>query len=307
MSVGRISGFGVFAMALLVASAQPARANMCDLTLAGSSCGPTGVGWDNTPINSPSGQPFASNAIFQQVDPQPTGTGYIDSFLRIQHSPTEQGYNTDARPFQAGMDQKNPINYTHAITLAEVPIVNIGGVDYRQFYLDINENDSTNGHLLSLDKLQIFLGPNDMFNNYQTGGANGNGTLNGVKPIYDMDTGLTSAYNDNWIKLDYTTNNGGSGIGDMVAYIPNSAFGGAGGSTDVYLYSQFGATMSGPTSLTSDAGFEEWWVKSPIQPPTFTSAVPEPASLLLLASGLLIAGRGFKRKAKLFRNDQSNS
>lgn len=305
MSVSRIGGLSVIAIAGLLVSVQPARANMCDLTVAGSACGPTGVGWDNTPINSPSGQPFASSAIFQQVNPQPTGTGYIDSFLRIQHSGNEEGYNTDARPFQPGMDQKDPINYTHAITLAEVPIINISGMDYRQFYLDINENNSTNGHLLSLDKLQIFLGSSNLFNNYQaTAGVNG--TLNGFAPIYDMDTGLTSAYNDNWIKLDYTTNNGGSGIGDMVAYIPNAAFGGAGASTYVYLYSQFGATMVGPTNLTSDAGFEEWWVKSPIQPPTFTSAVPEPTSLILLASGLLAVGRGLKRKKNL-RSVAANS
>ena len=307
MSVSRTGGLSVVALAALLVGVQPAHANVCDLTLAGSSCGPNGVGWADSPINSPNGQPFASSAIFQQANPQPTGTGYIDSFLRLQHSPSEEGYNTDARPFQTGMDQKNPINYTHAITLAEVPIINISGTDYRQFYLDINENNSTNGHLLSLDKLEIFLGPNGMFDNYQTGGVNGNGTLNGVAPIYDLDTGLSSSYNDNWIKLDYTTNNGGSGIGDMIAYIPNAAFGGAGGSTYVYLYSQFGANMTGPTNLTSDAGFEEWWVNSPIQTPTTTSAVPEPTSLLLLASGLLMAGRGLKRKANNFRTAPANS
>jgi len=130
--------------------------------------------------------------------------------------------------------------------------------------------------------------------------------LNGVAPIYNMDTGLTSAYNDNWIKLDYTTNNGGSGIGDMVAYIPNAAFGGAAGSTYVYLYSQFGTTMAGPTSLASDAGFEEWWVKSPIQTQFTTQAVPEPTSLLLLASGLLVAGRRLRQKTKNLRGVPTN-
>ena len=306
MAVARIGGVGLVVLAGLLVAAQPARANMCDLTTAGSACGPTGVGWDGNPIPSPSGQSFASSAIFTTVNPQPTGTGYIDSFLRIQHDPSEQGYNTDARPFQSGMDSKNPINYTHAITLAEVPIVNIGGTDYRQFYLDINENNSTNGHLISLDKLEIFLGPNGNFNNYQAGATSTGDRLNGVAPIYNMDTGLTSAYNDNWIKLDYTTNNGGSGIGDMVAYIPNAAFGGAAGSTYVYLYSQFGTTMAGPTSLASDAGFEEWWVKSPIQTQFTTQAVPEPTSLLLLASGLLVAGRRLRQKAKNLRGVPTN-
>ena len=115
--------------------------------------------------------------------------------------------------------------------------------------------------------------------------------MNGVAPIYNMDTGLTSTFNDNWIKLDYTTNNGGSGIGDMVAYIPNAAFGGAAGSTYVYLYSQFGTTMAGPTNLSSDAGFEEWSAFKPTPPNG--GSIPEPASLGILSLGAaaLIARR----------------
>jgi hypothetical protein len=37
-----------------------------------------------------------NHALFVQVNPQPTGCGVIHDFLRIQNSPVEQGYNTDA-------------------------------------------------------------------------------------------------------------------------------------------------------------------------------------------------------------------
>ena len=42
--------------------------------------------------------------IVKQVDAQPTGTGVIDSFVRLQAKGTggqiEQGFNTDGRPLQ---------------------------------------------------------------------------------------------------------------------------------------------------------------------------------------------------------------
>src|SRR5262245_24901908 len=48
---------------------------------------------------------FGSGALFQVVQPHPTGTGVIDSFLRVQMNGTEQGFNTDYRssgPVTAG-------------------------------------------------------------------------------------------------------------------------------------------------------------------------------------------------------------
>src|SRR5262245_57950460 len=43
-----------------------------------------------------------NGALFRQYDARPTGTGVIDSFVRLQvpnaRTSIQQGYNTDARP-----------------------------------------------------------------------------------------------------------------------------------------------------------------------------------------------------------------
>ena len=172
-------------------------------------------------------------------------------------------------------------------------MVNIGGTNYREFFLDVNENSSTPNRYLSLDKLQIFLGASGNLGNYVASGLTG--TLNGLSPIYNMDTGVSGIgdLQDNWIQLDYSLNSG-SGQGDMVAYIPDSLFTNTGENPYVYLYSQFGTTTSGPTSLTTDAGFEEWWTRSPIAVPQ--TAVPEPTALVLLGSGLALVARTIRRR-----------
>ncbi len=239
-------------MALSMTSLAPhAGAVLLDLTTVGSS-GTIGDG------------------MFFQADPQPTGTGYINSFLRVQMNGSEQGYNTDGR---LEFDEKKG-NYTRSLRVDEVPVVNINGTNYREFILDINERHRGDDSLLSLDQLQIWLEGASDLTDYSTNFSN---------LIYDLD-----ATADNWLLFDYSLNHG-SGSGDMFAYIDDSLF--AGPNDYVYLFSRFGDHNS------SDAGFEEWAVREGGRDPV----IPEPATVALMSMGL--AGLGFiKRRRKALQS-----
>ena len=257
------------ALLLITTSAQ---ATVLDLTTAGAS----GL------INS---------AIYQQAAPQPTGTGYIDSFLRIDDGSNNgrqvEGYNTTVNNV---FDNLSDDTHNHEISLSDVPIVNIGGIDYRQFLLDINEpnghgkNDPT-ASLLSLDEVQVFLSntPNQQTESF----VNNILALTDASLVYRMDAGVNS-----WVGLDAGLNNG-SGSGDMFLYIPTALF--TGPRQYVYLYSHFGDGAGYENSFQNTGGFEEWAVL-----PGVTSTgdgggvVPEPTSMLLLGSGL--AGFALRRR-----------
>lgn len=195
-----------------------------------------------------------NEAIFQQFDGNPTGTGNIDSFIRIQASGVQQGYNSDGRPVQYNEDTSTQWN--HSLLLSDIPIVTNGGIDYREFLLDINQNGQ---NILSLDKVEVYL--------EATSNILGHPSNFGT-PVYDLDAG-----EDSWIKLNYLLN-AGSGQGDMLVYIPDSVFTGL--NEYVYLYSRFG------DNFAADDGFEEWayGVDGPI--------IPEPATVLLLGLGTLV-------------------
>jgi len=236
------------------------------------------------------------NFIVQQISPQSTGTGVIDSFLRVQGQDSEQGYNTSTgTPY----DDKAG-NFTRALSLTEVPIVNLsctaagctqvasGGTQYRQFLLDLNQNSGGNNELIDLNQVEIFQNNGDPA---CPGPPSGNcGTsVSGTYPILSGLPGSLifqmSGANTNpqtTIHMDYSLN-AGSGSGDLFFYVPNSDF--AAGITNVILFSQFGTPPG--TSGTND-GFEEWAVLKPAGSPCVgCSPVPEPTSILLLGTMLV--------------------
>ena len=241
---------------------QDAYAGPCDLTVAGSTCS---VAFGST------------TAVYTNV--LPTGTFYVDPFLQMKTAggaTTEQGYNTTGTlQFQSQGD-------TGALALSTVPVVTIGGVQYREFLLAVNEPGGN--PLISLDQLQIFLGSTSNLTNYNTSTR----TLSGLTAIYDLDSG-----GDNWIKLNYSLG-ATSGPGTMIAYIPNSLFTQSSSTQYVYLYSQFGVQNQ------AGGGLEEWWVRT-----SSTSALqvtrnvtPEPGTLVLLGSALSMAGFQLRRRRK---------
>lgn len=196
----------------------------------------------------------AGDAIVTQVAPQPTGTGYIRSFVRVQGpasgGSTEHGYNTDARPLQ--FDENSSPVFTRHITVADVPVVTQNGVKYREFLLDINQKSSASK--LSMDEFRIFVGDQPNLKGYDAATK----TLAGKSAIFDVDS-----KGDVSVVLDARLNNG-SGSGDMTILVPDAAFTGTTLGTYVYLYSKFGGVHS------ANGGFEEWAVKSgtPVAPPT---------------------------------------
>ncbi|UCF42894.1 MAG: PEP-CTERM sorting domain-containing protein [Planctomycetota bacterium] len=229
----------VFLLGMVIVQ-QSARAAVIDLTYEGASGS-------------------ANGALFYQFNEIPTGTGVIDSFLRIQGFGVQQGYNTDGT-----VEFETMSSFTHSIQISDVPTVDIGGTLYREFLLDINQDGE---RILSVDEIRIAL--------WDTGNLSGYSSIF-ASPIFDLDAG-----GDNWIKVDDLINTGG-GHGDMLALIPDSLFTGL-ESQYVYLYSKFGVNS------VADNGFEEWayGTQGPL--------IPEPATIALLGLGTLFVLRRKRR------------
>src|SRR5438874_4887698 len=174
-----------------------------------------------------------NGAQFVFTTPQPTGTGVIQPFLRLENTPIEQGYNTSGgTPFD---DKAGP--WTHDLTFGDLQNteVTLGGVSYFKLLLDGNEPGGERS-LISLDQLQFYT---SKVGSQTTTNVSSLGTLR-----------YTFGAGDNVI-LDASRNHG-SGSGDMYAYIPTSDFAGTKKNDFVYLYAHFGNTDA------SQSGFEEW-------------------------------------------------
>lgn len=220
-----------------------------------------------------------NDAWFFQVDEAPAGSGVIDSFVRIEDATPDgefvDGVNTSARPLFN--DEKNGGSpFTRDLLLSEVGFATYNDTLYREFFLDFNEATAVGAeeYLLSLDRIKIYLtdtaftdGDDTTFDD--TDPAD-NGPFSAADLIYDLDAG-----EDSWIQLNFLLDSG-SGEANMRMLIPDELFVGG---TYVYLYSGFGE-QGGAWGNTD--GFEEWYVGKGEAPP-----IPEPATVLLLGSGLI--------------------
>ncbi len=219
----------------------------------------TQYAWQVLPLND-AGQ----YVMFEHVRPTTaTGTGLIDSFLKLSagQSGVEQGYNTDA---SLGGDPvlADVFNTTHSLSLASLPLVTVAGKGYREFWLDVNEQDE----YLSLDKLQIFLGDDPALTGYPGFGGRAQEVFN-----MDVDLAAADATDGAWIGLQYLY--AGSGQGDYRFFIPQDLFQSVLDAHPtyqyVYLYSKFGGDGTSQTveydgstvtNWPADDGGEEWFV-----------------------------------------------
>jgi hypothetical protein len=259
--------------------------------------------------NSPIGGSIG-NGTFTQNFIQPTGSGVIQSFVRISTNQTlVQGYNTTANNVY---NNDSSDTFNHAITVGQVGFTNIGGVDKMRFLLDINQTKNEPFH--SLDEVQIFLSTTPNIDNGSTAVSQGvmiSGLGNYL--VYQMDSGGQN----NTVLLNYSLNSG-SGTGDMTLDIPATAFDpifdAMGLKTDaakngayIYLYSRLGTSANlDPNQNPNNDGYEEWtYIKgnpiggecvpteqNPCGGPPQT--IPEPGTLALMATGLF--GLAYKRR-----------
>jgi hypothetical protein len=216
-------------------------------------------------MTAPMSSATINGAIFETSDQIQGGTGVFNSFLRVQANGTEQGYNTSGSPLP--FDDKAG-SWTHDLQMMDIRGVVLGDTGYAAFMLDVNENNGATTRYLSLDSLQIYTSPTP---GQTTTNVASLGTLR-----YDMDAG-----GDNWIKIDSSLASG-SGVGDMIVYVPATMFVGVPSTNYVYLYCSFGNEFS------SDGGFEEWDNFGTTQAVLVPSAGP---LALLSLGGLLVASR----------------
>ena len=219
----------------------------------------------------------ANSAEFDWTPAQPTGTGVIQPFVRVQADVTEEGYNTSGgEPF----DDKAGI-WTHDIQFSDLKTtaITINGTAYFQILLDVNEPGGTKS-MISLDRLEFYTS------------AIGSKTTTDVASLGTLRWSLDGA-GESYVLLDASRNNG-SGSGDMYAYIPISAFAGVNDSDYIYMYSRFGDQVSADGS--TEGGFEEWSLVNNM------SAVPEVSALFPIAG--LIAAVGFTHFLRRRRSTQ---
>ncbi len=224
----RRRGWVIVVVALLLAVAIPVLALLYD-------------------IRDPGELALVDGVIVYRTSAKAAGSGNIDSFLIVgDNDSEEEGYNT------SGTFDLNQKTGTDPLPLTDIPQTTINGVVYREFVLDLNEDNDKD---ITLQKLQLFTATAANLTGYSAGPPPSIGGATTL--IWDLDSG-----GDNELLLDDYAS--GSGAIDYAFFVPDSLFGagpncdygepfGGGGECNIYVYMYNLFTGIGD-------GFEEWSV-----------------------------------------------
>jgi hypothetical protein len=254
--VSSLSALLIAAAALLLASSV--HASVVDLTTSATASGEV------------------NGALFFASDQQPSGTGFIDPFLRVQDNGNggfEQGYNTDGGfPF----NDKDPHNFQHSLLLSSLAQFDMNGTEYFKFMLDSNQSGTPSNHTFTMSQLQIYTSNNG---SQTTTTFNPDGTLNLGTLAYNLNPGGTTN--------NVITTGTGSGKYDMVMYVPVSLF----NLSDKYVILYFAGN--------GDGGFEEWTAATGVSPiPAASTFFPTIGLLAAVFSTQFVRRRQLQQLSK---------
>ncbi|WP_156471376.1 DUF7507 domain-containing protein, partial [Polynucleobacter sinensis] len=164
---------------------------------------------------------------------QSSGTGIFDPFLTIQKTTSESGTNFySGGSYGTGDAITSAGNRTSSISTSSIPVVGIGGTEYYEIRLDVNENNGGQKPFVDLNSFKIY------------GSNSATQSSTGANLLYSLDTQTINT------TIHLYDDNTGSGRSDLIMLIPKSYF----SSNPEYLY--FEASLSG-----TDGGFEEFSVR----------------------------------------------